>query len=300
MKNLIVIFSLFLGTVVQGQNDLYYPLPESNAIWNFHYYAWCGGPNNADEQYSITIAGDTSINNQTYKKLWIPSILSHTVGICPGVEPGYKGAFRQDTTAKKVYYMPPLENIEQLLFDFNLAVGDTVTGYTQLTAQHPDVVLSIDSVLIGNTFRHRWNINNEYDISIIEGVGSTYGLVEQSPGGYIITEEGFEFNCFSHFGVTLYPDTLDICDSISIIKPLKIIPDIIKILPNPSSGNFTVNLSRNDWVMLNIYDLTGKIIRTRNIKGVTGIQIEGIENGMYIVEVCDKNRNKTREKISCL
>ena len=74
MKNLIFLFSLLITTYSFGQTSIYHPFPDSNSGWNYSYYQYMCMFGDAREEYSIIIAGDTTINSQTYHKLSIPYV----------------------------------------------------------------------------------------------------------------------------------------------------------------------------------------------------------------------------------
>lgn len=90
-----------------GQTSIYHPFPDSNAVWNFHIQAYCFQNGDGDENYSIILLGDTIINSQSYHKLTTPFVESYSTGSCGATQTGYKGAIRQDSAAKKVFYVQP-------------------------------------------------------------------------------------------------------------------------------------------------------------------------------------------------
>src|SRR5439155_16874185 len=133
----------------------------------------------AIENYSINNQVDTIISGKTYHKLFTTYNLSFITGFCDGNGVGYKGATRQDINNRKVFFISPADITEQLLYDFNLQVGDTIKGYLNRFTFMPDTIQSIDSILVGTSFRKTWKLPC-YNINIIEGIGSTYGLLVQS------------------------------------------------------------------------------------------------------------------------
>lgn len=223
-----LLFCFYLTTLLAiGQTSVYHPFPDNNAVWNFHFQANCFSMGDGNDYYSINFSGDTLINSQTYHKLTTPFVETYSTGSCSGTLTGYKGAIRQDITAKKVFIVPPTETTEELLYDFNMQVGDTVKGYIATIYPPADTVISIDSVLVGSTYRKRWNINNCYNIYIIEGVGSTYGLLEISPD-CMFDHADYSLTCFQQNGRPLYPDTITNCE------PILSMP-IINHFDNPDS-----------------------------------------------------------------
>jgi hypothetical protein len=140
--------------------------------------------------------------------------------------PAYRGAYRQNIPQKEVYFVEPFTNQECLLYDFKLGVGDTVTG-----CYNPGsciIVSSVDSVLIGSNYRKRINLATNPPYSLIEGIGSTAGLLEPlCPFEYIAN-----LICFSQNGQTLYPDTVTDCILTTQIPEIPEV-EIASVHPNP-------------------------------------------------------------------
>lgn len=185
---LTVIFSL---TVVRGQTNVYHTFPDS-AVWRVDYY--CHNIlqytiiANYYFQYSIT--GDTLINSNVYKKIYRSFVFEnnvyHDTPILPSPPPpsGYVGALIDDPAANKTFFVFPDSTNDSLLYNYNLDVGDTLRGFItqyQYNFNIKPVVSSIDSVLVNGQFRKRWNFGpiNYSSLYIIEGIGSSAGLIEQ-------------------------------------------------------------------------------------------------------------------------
>jgi hypothetical protein len=298
MKKLLLLFSILFTLFVNGQTSVYHPFPESNATWNFHYSNYCFANGNGDDYYSITISGDTLINGQTYQKLTTPYIQSFSTGSCGFGSIGYKGAIRQDTSFRMVFFIPPSSSSEQLLYDFTMQIGDSVKGYTEETFGSTDIVQSIDSVLVDETYRKRWNINSGYNIHFIEGIGSTYGLIEFSPG--CMTDfADWTLTCFQQNGQTLYPDTTPYCQLITSVHSIYKVFHNVKVFPNPSNGTFTVDFDPSI-EEVRLTDLLGNIVLRQQTNNQTNFRIDNLESGTYILTVVDKESRTSNKKIvSC-
>jgi hypothetical protein len=297
MKRLMIFFTVVWGSTVLAQTTTYHPFPDSNAIWNI--YSLLYGIGYYEEFYTIMISGDTVINSSNYHKLNIPYI--QTSGKSGELKNslGYNGAIREDEVNRKIYFVPPQENTEQLLYDFTLQVGDTVSGYIETYAYPKDVVYSIDSVLVGDNYRKRWNINLSYGISLVEGMGSTYGLIEKSPG-QIVDAPDISITCFKQNGNTLYPDTTTNCDIITSLKsPIKD-ADLIKIYPNPSNGSINIELDQSLKVKgLKITDMIGNIMlqRERDFSGNLDVNLPA---GIFLLSLTtNENKNIIKKILSC-
>jgi hypothetical protein len=303
MKNLFFIIATFVTISGNAQTAVYHPFPDSNAIWNIqdYYQCWLSPYNYVGQFYSITFANDTTIGTQSYHKLTIPffqTVASSCVSGSINLNV-YKGSIRQDTTNKKVFIVPPSSITEELLYDFTMQVGDTVRGYLESNASPRDIVQSIDSVLVGSTYRKKWNINSGYNISFIEGIGSTYGLLELSPG--CITDQlEYSITCFQQNFQTLYPDTTSNCQLIDAVNSEEIISDQVKAFPNPCNGSITIDFGKMESREIILTDLLGHLIFQEKIINQSQFKIDNLQRGSYILTIIDKTNNTAvRKKISC-
>lgn len=301
MIKLLLLSAILTALSAKSQTSVYHPFPDRNAYWNINLSQPMCFMGFAYEDYSITISGDTIINNQLYHKLTTPYVQAYITGNCTQQNfPGYQGAIRQDIINKKVFYVPPAQLTEQILYDFTLEVGDTVKGYLQTFNSTPDIVVEIDSVLIGNNYHKRWLINPCYEIYLIEGVGSTFGLLKFSLG-CITDMDSYFLNCFSQEGQVLYPDTFTDCQLNTSVLNNGIISDQINIYPNPSDGSFTVDLGQpNDIKEIRLTNMIGNIVFRKQISNQNKVNIDNLPGGAYIFTIINKeNRTTNRKAISC-
>ncbi len=296
MKKLLLFISILVVQFANAQTNIYHPFPDSSAHWNINRLVFClttGGV--ANENYTIEIAGDTLINSTVYHKLNTPFVEYLPTGNCPSFTlPGYKGAIRQDTSLKKVFFIPPTNNVEQLLYDFNLQIGDTVKGFTESFNFTIDTVISIDSVIVGSTYRKRWFINNCYNIYLIEGVGSTYGLLALSPG-CITDADDYSIICFQQNGQSQYPITGNNCETITSLNPIENDFTGIKVSPNPATDklillNFTPSNHRNN---ISIFDALGKQVLSINNLTNNSIDISKLAKGLYLLKYVDRENSSS-------
>lgn len=245
---IIVMLSAFAEQqLCKAQTNVYHPFPDSNAVWNVFTAEYCNmGFDSWKKSYSCTFAGDTLINDTIYNKLVVPAIVREAIfGQCNAtgtwVETGYYvGAIRQNIPDRKVFYVPTGEATEQLLYDFNLQLGDTVRGFLEDAFTANDTVIAIDSVLVGNDYRKRWYINSIYQIYLIEGIGSASGLLEPSPG--MATDFHLASICFIQDGVVLYSDLTTACELITDVGNYE--PQTqFTLFPNPATSTLTIQLA---------------------------------------------------------
>lgn len=305
MKQLLVSILLIVSIGTKAQTWVYHPFPQVNSYWNMYQsaYCWAGVPGPVGQSYSIFVANDTLIGAETYHKLYIPYLkFDSTDCTSPSVTLNiYKGCIREDTIAKKVYYVEPTLSIEKLLYDFNLQVGDTIFGKLETTPK--DTVISIDSVQTsgaGGGWVKRWLINSCYNIYIIEGVGSTYGLIKPSPGCGPDAGETDLICMVGQVPMTgyIYPNITD-CEMITSVNSISEEQFDVRIFPNPSVGSFQIDFKENLFKELTISNLLGDIILKENIHTSNNFLVNNLDNGIYILTLVDKDKRKINRKIIC-
>jgi hypothetical protein len=278
MKKLILLSFTLSFMFANTQTFIYHPFPDSNANWNFTFNQYQCPLGGAFEYYSYYISGDTSINNEMYHKLSTPFVSVWNMETCLQQHfTGYKGAFRQDIPNKKVYFVPPLSSTEYLLYDFNMEPGDTVPGY--LTYNSGDTVVSMDSILVGDNYRKRWFTNYENDIYYIEGIGSTYGLLEFSPG-FILDAPSYTLDCMMQNEQTIYPDPDTPCQLITSVDNSEDLKDLFKVYPNPVRDLLYIDHASGSHVQL--FSITGLLISESELtSGHSELSLKGIPEGIY-------------------
>lgn len=257
-----------------AQTSVYHPFPDSNAVWGMTAGCtdWnCGIYRYVQNYYS----GDSIIDGNLYKI--IQEELSMEFGGCGcGIpEDIGSGYLREDTAAHKVYWRIPGMGSDTLLYDFTLAIGDTLRGLygnSGLCAESIFIVQTIDSVQVGSSYRKRINFSNiDLDpcnsTSIIEGVGSTTGLTAcyATPASF-----GMLLTCFRVDGELLYTAPCGVPDPVACGElPLSIMgahpkattPTVV-IHPNPSPGIFTLQLFTGHATLkeLQLFTLQGRAV----------------------------------------
>ncbi len=229
MKKLLLLSLTVFTLIAKSQTSVYHPFPDSGAVWSVTSNWGCFTFESYPRYYTIQMEGDTLIGGIQYKKLATPMVIFHSEGSCnmygTWTEPGfYSGSIRQDTSLKTVFIVPPSDSVEQVLYDFNLQVGDTVKGYVGPGSLGDDIVLSVDSVLVGNSYRKRWLTNEMYQIYWIEGIGSTFGLLERSWGNAVCPPPP-HLSCFSQNDLPLYPSTTTTCTFMQCNSTFSLIPN---------------------------------------------------------------------------
>ena len=257
---LIIFLTATLGTL--AQTSIYRPFPDSNAVWNWQYSAFTCTPFTLfDEEYSYKLDGDTLIGSMQYHKIVTPFVQVNNTLCGPVNDIGYKGFIRQSIIDKKVYCILPNDSVEQLIFDFNLQVGDTIPTLEFYPGQCYEkiIVTQIDSVWIGGSYRKRWNGSS---LIIIEGIGSNWEFLQ--PLCEIIDGATGVLTCFTQNGSSLYPNTTYNCDLITNLYSISSKHSSVNLFPNPFHTSITVETQVEKSTM-KIYNSLGVFVREERI-----------------------------------
>ncbi len=276
---------LFLATQTKAQTSVYHAFPDSNAYWNQSEQWDAGDGCTGNVVRSIFIKGDTTIGSYLYHKLFQTGDSFPFPSSCGSAEPyfinQYIGAMRQDTAQREVFIY--IDSSETLLYDFNLAVGDTMPGNDN---EPSSVVGAVDSVLMGGNYRKRfWLIGASGQL--IEGMGSTYGFMAPF---YLLYDFAFQLNCFSQNGQTLWPDSSSSCDIETGVNEIRQ-EHFISLYPNPATNQLTIHTSfpADEKVMVSVMNVMGQEASPQapllNERGDVVIDVSGLAAGMYFVEV---------------
>lgn len=72
------------------------------------------------------------------------------------------------------------------------------------------------------------------------------------------------------------------------------------VYPNPTHGNITINLSNASNALIDIIDINGKVLKTKQVNNTTNtFNLSDFENGIYFVKVNTNNKIITK-KISLI
>jgi hypothetical protein len=260
----IITLSVQLGIA----QPVYHPIPDSNATWQeTSFWLYLGPPMTpVYSWYTVFTDADTIINSNTYTKL-LETGAYGAFGPQIFYSHAYRGAMRQDTAAKKVYFIPAGLNYEGLLYDFNLTIGDTLSQSN--IGGSENVVLGIDSVLVNNQYHRRWLMAHinwpattaiDTNYAIIEGIGSTKGIYQFLVPPF---ESGSELICHSHDNYYYPPWTS--CPFYSGITEAESINNLV-IYPNPANDKISVICNgTNPEGVYEIFSLEGRMLLSATI-----------------------------------
>lgn len=304
-KKLYLLFALLALTCLSGQlfSQGYFPFPEDNAIWNLkHVDYW-------DNQHEIRlgIIGEEQIQDKTYKKIYqlADTALVNTGGT-------YIGGLREED--KRIYMKFSGED-EQLLYDFNLAVGDSIKynyggtySYTNENFHFVQVndifyrkVTSIDTLTLldGSQRRHYYleGIGTDMDDEWIEGIGSSIwvGLFNPLVSDILTNGDSWAPMCFKVNDELIFLENSD-CDQCFCALSSSIVGadtenNNFLAFPNPANNIITFSLnSENSNIeaeyKISILDLNSKTLKeVINNSNNIEVDISDLKQGIYFYKM---------------
>lgn len=287
MKHLLLCLTIILtAKSVFGQNINF---PDSNAIWSVY-----------NEKYFVN--GDSTYNSFNYKKYYFTNDSIVTTG-------RFFALLREDTIKKKVFSVALGNSQEHLLYDFSLAINDTITVYPLSFSFYTGPILIkvdfIDSILLDDNYHKRLKIsgvnqNTGYDEYWIEGVGSTLGVFNSGITGIVVFDIYYPtLLCFEKDGVTLYsnPDFTTCYENYPTGMDDYSLWHKTKLFPNPSTNKIFIE-SDDKIKSYKIATPTGKTIKQEDIHTNSfSIDIANYLDGVYFVILRTDNGITTKKLI---
>lgn len=231
--------------------------------------------------FTITVQGDTAIQGQLYKRLRRQG--TATIAPLLGDPPpppvtlaidAYAGALRADSAEGRWWVVLPGEGDPRLLYDFNLAVGDTLSGTYGDCAAAP-IVTSIDASWFNGRAHRRFVLSGgRY---LIEGIGASSGLF------------GYLCQLFEEYGCLQAYTQGDAHWAVLGCGPLTTaMPDdprdgkAARAFPNPTAGSVTVPGLRPGQRAA-VHDIAGRCLATVPVDGHGSIDLGMLPAGTYLL-----------------
>ncbi|MCK9220828.1 MAG: T9SS type A sorting domain-containing protein [Bacteroidales bacterium] len=280
---------VFLLSIIFGFSQ---SLVTSNKAWsNLKSDYW--NPNNlSTENFKFT--NDTIINNYVYKKIE-RSIDENQQNW------SFYGFIREDSI-KRVFYKLNASEQEYLFYNFTIQLYDTITAYSINTFENylyvqPQIyfVISVDSVLIGETFRKRINLGIPEDSTYafeqwIDSTGNIGGLLHNNE--MLVGRDSYSLLCFSEDGILKYhhPNY----DSCYVLTGLDIKNDVemkVRISPNPIIERSTLvveNSNRTAKMQIDFYDIMGRKVYSKIFLNELQLTRNEFQPGIYFYKIVDR------------
>lgn len=284
-----------------GQFSVYHPFPTANAFWGDDGWNIFDGSICLNTRFGLN--GDTLIGEKVYIKVY--SLYDSTL---TNPYSHYYAAIREDN--KRIYAI--VENSgEEILYDFNLSVGDTLFHHYSLTMHSQQefykVVTSIDSIqLFNGEYRKYFDFAETYTPDrVIEGIGSISwtGLFNPLESDIALDGDQYRFECFKQGETILYLDNPDcdhcFCSILTGITDMEA-TSILTISPNPFSLQATIRTDENMAdATLTVYNLFGQQLQQQShISGKSlVIKRENLADGLYLLKITQNNETIAIGKI---
>ena len=299
---LILFFNLYL--IQFGIGQTYSKLIRPNVYWDVQFTD--GSVCNLSGGNRYFFLGDSIIQGIEYNKIYSYPIISTNPGpYCPPFAISNTiysiiSLLREDTIAKKVFYLDINSNTEHLLYDFSLNSGDTL--FSQYAGQGNLLIVdSIGNILLntGGSRKIIYLNNGQY---YIESIGGSQGLffpMIEAIGG------SNRPGCVIENGLSLidWPNRID-NDCFYFLNTNNINPENYELIiyPNPTASYTTIKWKMPvDEAKLTIIDISGRKLVDVTIKGKEGNWLwdtRNISNGIYLYELRTSTENLSSGNIA--
>jgi hypothetical protein len=298
-----IFFTLLLAKPGSAQNEYLINSP----VWMVNTVSYPDGstPDTYEYNTNYYVGSDTTISGTVYKKIYSSGFWAHYWSFPgPGTTwtpfgPTLEYCMRSSGKQLFFYSHNGLPH-DQLVFDYNLSIGDTAFWYSHefSGSYYIGKVTGIDSIATSFGYRKVFTLNTS--TTFYEGIGTSGGFIEDEPGGMFLSG-GNQLKCWSLGGARYYPEaTLEDCMlHAGIDKDLA--SSKITLFPNPFSESCIFHsdifLEKAD---LTIYNSMGEKVREMNVSG-NDVRIEkkDLSEGSYYFELSDgKNIRKGKLMIT--
>jgi hypothetical protein len=290
MKKSSLIIGLMLVTSVIHAQD-YIPLLDTNRMWSHYLLYPHGGP------YSIIhykIGGDTVLNEVSYKRVMQKYIVpdfgywSYTNYVIR--ETGSGEVFRRYARGA---------GTEELILDFNLEEGGYFdTGLTIGGQPLMADVVTVDSILISDTYRKRIIFDEWFDEIWIEGIGSSVSPF--MPFENLISTIYNCLICVHEYGSFAYqnPESWLSCTIVGVIEPKETVS--FNLYPNPADDLVIIELENgvNEKYEVKIFDAQGIEIRNDSFIGNKYfLNGEDLHRGLYLIVMHSSSQSFSKKVV---
>lgn len=305
MYKYLLLLGLGLTLSVHAQQNHPFPTEDSRWVNSYSEIEFNGGMPFLRLVHSPKFClekADTLIGSSLYQKLFV----------C-GDSLRYFGATQ--SVGQKVYFIPKDSLQPLLIYDFGLAVGDTlkqVYAVKFLNYMDPDPfqwrfdtlhsgpdplrVNQIDTLQTPSGPRRRFSFDNSSSGQWIEGVGNTQGFLWDPYAN--ISGFQIELHCHSSRDTIRYPalslpGAAGECDL--DLRLSKAQAGKVSLYPNPSDQFFVVRLPQTQKVGLLIFDHQGQLVKEiESYRTGRAISTRNWPSGFYMIQI--RNEQSTFSK----
>jgi hypothetical protein len=240
---------------------------------------------------SLRFTGDTVINALVYKRVERSTDEYQQYWT-------FFGYAREDA-AKRVWYRQDASGPEYLFYDFGLQLHDTITAYSINTwynsmAIQPQLyfVNSIDSMLIGESYRKRINLAIPEDTAYIfeqwiDSTGNPGGLLHNNE--MLVGRDSYALLCYFEDGILKYHNPgIDLCYVVTGTGEREPAGWGVTLSPNPLavSSVLIVKGPDNDGLLLaEFYDITGRKVCSMSFSKKLQLSKKDFQPGLYFYRI---------------
>lgn len=306
MKTKLLFYTLLISLLVSykssySQVNTYL---QNNPVWQMTSTCTYGGFCIKNELMNYYVKGDTVIDTLEYALVYKKaqgSLFWNAGGNNFGCEGNYatidaNPSYFIRSFDKQMYIRLPQDTAEQLLYNFDLALGDTLPlSYTNYALDI--VVSSIDSIYTAHGYRKRFTLaGNTWSSYLLEGIGHSRGLVEQLKAVPLCT---YNLACFGLNDTAYFPALGSTCEvAIGIYESTKLHP--LSVYPNPASTGINFEYPEDlQNVQLKLVNLVGVAVypEISQQKGKLYIQPNSLSPGIYFYEFTAAGTEKKLGKL---
>ena len=289
---------MFLVSVFLGLSQ---SLVTSNKAWSNLKSSYFN-PNNLSTE-NLKFTTDTIINNLVYKKVERSIDENHQFW-------SDFGFIREDSN-KRVFYKLNASDPEYLFYSFNIQLFDTLTAFSINTFANNFFIqpqtyhaISIDSILIGETFRKRINLGIPEDSIFsfeqwIDSTGNIGGLLHNNE--MLVGRDSYSLLCFSENGTVKYHHpNFDSCYVLTDLNEKYSVDMRVRIYPNPIYERSTLVVENSNGpvkMKIDIYDLIGRIVYSKIFFNELQLTRKEFYSGIYFYKISDRYGNISTGKI---
>jgi hypothetical protein len=298
MKKIYITTTLFIAFTSStfSQVNTYF---QNDPVWQINVTSYpTGGPDRYEDLFNYYVNGDTTIGGSDYVKIFKKGIYSHYDGIgmltSSNVYTDTNPSFYLRSAAKQVFILSAGGAPEELLYDFNLAIGDTIAE-TQINSGYPPMTVTlIDSISTSFGYLKRFHLNTP-DFFLYEGCGSSGGLIEEL-GGLFLSGTN-ELNCYGLNNIGYFPVASGSCElALGINKNEKKLSS--SVFPNPFSESAQIEFRKNlNNSSIKVYNAQGKLVKNISFSGnKIVIHRNELKAGLYLYHIESENEISSQGK----
>lgn len=260
MKRLIVFLLCIHTLVAKGQS-----IVSTNRTWHNVENVYINYPPVFMTEI-IQFTTDSIIDGKTYK----------TVERSTDNQTWNPFGFIREDQDKKVWYRRTAGEQENLFYDFDLQLHDTLTAWSIVTCygnvnivpQHY-YVYAIDSTLIGDTYRKQFNLSfndtvpgwpaEQWIDSTGNPGGMLYNFVE------LVGRDSYSLLCYFENDILKFHNSyFDSCYVVTGINKPETAPNMVSVTPDPVVNRSVLKVSntRDEQLQISFFDASGRMLKS--------------------------------------